>query len=76
MRSPGTTMAKRRKSKAGEPPAPSSRRLSVQASEAWIAWVEEGADHCRTDVSKLVDVALAIYLRAQGFGKTPPKRIP
>jgi hypothetical protein len=68
-------MAKKRSNKTDDGPA-GSRRLSVQASSEWVSWVEEGADFCRTDVSKLVDMALATYLRAQGFGKIPPKRIP
>ena len=66
----------RRKSKKLDAAAGSSRRLSVQACDAWIAWVEDGADFCRTDVSKLVDVALVTYLRSQGFTKTPPRRVP
>jgi hypothetical protein len=66
-------VARRKSSKKPETP---SRRLSVQASDQWIAWVEEGADFCRTDVSKLVDASLATYLRSQGFTKTPPKRVP
>jgi hypothetical protein len=66
-----------RRKNAPNPVNPSSmRRVAVFASEEWIRWVEEGADFCRTDVSKLVDVALAAYLRGQGFPKTPPKRIP
>jgi hypothetical protein len=70
----GSAVVARRKGtkRAPEP----SRRLSVQASEAWIAWVEEAADHCRTDVSKFVDAALAAYAREQGFSKPPPKRVP
>ncbi len=68
-------MARRKNSKQTAQPA-SGRRLVVQASEAWIAWVEEGADHCRTDVSKLTDVAIAFYLREQGFKKAPPRRVP
>ena len=66
------------KKKSSKPPkeSPASRRLSVQATPSWIAWVEEGAGHCRTDVSKLVDAALATYLKGQGFGKNPPKRVP
>jgi hypothetical protein len=72
----GKRVAKRKNSKKQDPAPSSSRRLSVQASEDWIGWVEEGADFCRTDVSKLVDVALVTYLRAQGFAKTPPKRVP
>jgi hypothetical protein len=67
-------MARRKSSK--KPEGQASRRLSVQASEGWIAWVEQGADFCRTDVSKLVDAALADYLRARGFDKKPPRRVP
>lgn len=69
-------MARRKNSKRTQGPPPASRRLSVQASEEWIAAVEEGAEFLRTDVSKLVDMALTSYLRAQGFPKTLPKRVP
>jgi len=69
-------MARRKSSKKQDGTGSSARRLSVQAGEEWIAWVEEGADFCRTDVSKLVDAALADYLRARGFTKVPPKRVP
>jgi hypothetical protein len=68
-------MARRKSGKKRGVAAPASRRIVVQASEEWIAWVEEGADFCRTDVSKLVDVALFQYLKSQGFEKIPPKRI-
>jgi hypothetical protein len=71
----GTMMARRKSAKKAAHP-PSNRRLVVAAADPWLSWVEEGADFCRTDVSKLVDVALASYLRAQGFPKTPPKRLP
>jgi hypothetical protein len=54
---------------------PSNRRLVVQASEAWIEWVEQGAEFCRTDVSKLTDAAIVTYLIAQGFTKPAPKRV-
>lgn len=67
----------RRKSKGKAEAAPQVKaRIAVQAEESWIRWVEEGAEFCRTDVSKLVDMALATYLRAQGFPKPPPKRVP
>jgi hypothetical protein len=52
------------------------KRLVVQASIDWADLVERGAKHCRTDVSKLIDVALADYLRARGFTDPPPDRTP
>jgi hypothetical protein len=67
----------RKKSAGKKSPSPAlNKRLSVQACEEWLAWVEKGADYIRTDVSKLVDMALTNYLRAQGFTEPPPKRTP
>jgi hypothetical protein len=75
MSSAGSAMARRKSRKKATVPS-SGRRLVVQASDPWIAWVEEGADYCRTDVSKLVDVALVFYLKAQGFTEPAPRRVP
>jgi hypothetical protein len=36
--------------------------------------VERGADHCPTDVAKLVDAAVIDDLTARGFGEQPRKR--
>jgi hypothetical protein len=71
----GAAVAKRRRN-AETKPAANSRRLSVQASEEWISWVEDFAEFHRIDVSKLVDVSLASYARSSGFPKPPPKRVP
>lgn len=59
-----------------EPTPPPPRRLSIQANEAWLRWVSEGAEYCRTDVSKAVDAALAAYFKANGFETRPPRRVP
>jgi hypothetical protein len=48
--------------------------LTIRGGLDWREWVERGADHCRTDVAKLVDAALIDYLKAKGFGEDPPKR--
>ena len=69
-------MARRKSGKKPDVPPPANPRLSVQASKAYLEWVEGGADFCRTDVSKLVDAALTMYLRSQGYPKSPPKRVP
>lgn len=58
-------------------PAPSGRRansLSIKAAPEWYEWVKEGAEHCRTDVAKLIDAALIDYLKRQGFEKPAPRR--
>jgi hypothetical protein len=55
-------------------PGPRPTALTIKGTLEWRAWVDEGAEHCRTDVAKLVDAALVHYLKAQGFLKPPPKR--
>jgi hypothetical protein len=52
------------------------KRIVIQGSVQWCDYVEKGARHCRTDVSKLFDVAVRDYLRSQGFDKNPPERVP
>lgn len=77
----GNPMA-RKATKSGEErrrpgPPPTGRRptaLTVKGSEEWREWVERGAKFCRTDSSKLVDAALAEYLKARGFPDPPPER--
>jgi hypothetical protein len=68
------TAATGRKKKA-EPSA--SRRVTafaIKGSMGWRTWVEKGAKHCRTDVSKLIDAALIEYLKARGYEETAPER--
>jgi len=48
--------------------------ITVRGSKEWRAWLERGAEHCRTDTSKLLDIAAAHYLKSQGFDEPPPKR--
>ena len=48
--------------------------LTIRGGPDCREWVERGADHCRTDVAKLVDAALIDYLRARGFEESPPRR--
>lgn len=57
--------------------AASSRQptaITVRGSREWREWLERGAEHCLTDVAKLVDVAVSQYLKAQGFEEPRPKR--
>jgi predicted transcriptional regulator len=48
--------------------------LTIRGSKEWRDWLERGARYCRTDSSKLVDIAVAHYLRAQGFDEPAPER--
>ena len=62
-----------------EKPAKGNRKatqqsITIQASKAWITWTRAAAEHCRTDVSKLVDAALVDYTKAKGFNIPPPPR--
>jgi hypothetical protein len=72
----GAVMARRKSQPKKQRTAGPPRRVALQASDAWVEWAEAGADFCGTDFSKLVDAALAFYLRAQGFEKPRPKRVP
>lgn len=69
-----TTLGRPKKQVSGKPPE--IERLAVQGTVEWCDWLRRGAEHCRTDVSKLIDAAVVNYLRAQGFPDPPPKRTP
>ncbi len=69
----------RTKAKA-EPEVPASlpRRqptaVTIRGSKEWREWLDRGANHCMTDVAKLIDVSVAHYLKSQGFEEQRPKR--
>jgi hypothetical protein len=70
------TMAKP-KGKPKEQPSSKSTNpiaLTIRGSIEWRAWVDRGAEHCRTDVAKAVDAALIEYFKGRGFTEAPPKR--
>jgi hypothetical protein len=72
------SMAKKAAPKPGnhkvKPVGPRPTALTVKGNIEWRAWVDRGAEHCRTDTAKLVDAALIEYLRTRGFTEPPPKR--
>jgi len=71
------TMARPKPGKAGGRPKvdkPKGLNLNLKASPGWKAWVDELAEHCRTDVAKVVDAALVDYAKSRGFDKVAPKR--
>jgi hypothetical protein len=69
----GTTMGRPKKD-AKRLPGP--RTIGVRASGEWADWVDQFAEHCRTDVAKLIDEALAAHAKVREFNKVPPKRVP
>jgi hypothetical protein len=48
--------------------------VAIKGSPEWKEWVERLANHCRCDVSALVDQALTEHARRNGFGEIPPRR--
>jgi hypothetical protein len=58
--------------------APGTERLAVvvtlKGSTAWKAWLDRLADVCRTDTSKLIDMALVEFARNHGFEEEAPRR--
>lgn len=53
-----------------------SRSVRVRVAGEWAAWLERAAKHCRTDIAKLIDAAVADYVKARGFSEEPPERVP
>jgi hypothetical protein len=70
---PGTTMGRPKK---GSKKGPQPRTVGVRASGEWADWLDEFADHCRTDIAKLIDEALVAHAKVRGFDKVPPRRVP
>lgn len=57
-----------------EPPAP--KRIAIQSSPEWIAWLERAARFAKVgDMSKFVEMATASFARTLGFPEEPPDRI-
>jgi hypothetical protein len=52
------------------------KTIGVRATGEWAAWLERAARFCRTDVAKLIDAAVADYVKGRGFDEPPPERIP
>jgi hypothetical protein len=57
-------------------PSRGPRTVGVRATGEWADWLERAARHCRTDVAKLLDAAVADYVKLRGFNELPPERIP
>lgn len=51
-----------------------TRHVVIRTSDEWAEWLDRVARHCRIDMSKLVDSAVADYARSRGFEEPPPRR--
>jgi len=70
----GATMAGSRR-KASKPKRKASyATVNIKASDEWKAWLDGLAVYCRTDSSKLIDRALILLARAEGYDKEVPQR--
>ncbi len=75
------TVARPKKPRASEPPAPEpakweAKRLIFQmrGSDEFKAWLQALADYDATDATEVVERALAAYARTIGFTQPRPKR--
>jgi hypothetical protein len=71
----GTATMGRPKKKRTDAAEPDVKRIAIQGTVEWCEWLEEFAESCRTDVSKVIDTCLADAAKARGF-RAPPKRTP
>lgn len=69
-----TVMAAKRKASQPKPKKTLAIVVTLKGTTAWKAWVDELADVCRTDVSKLIDAALVDFAKSKGFAKEAPRR--
>jgi hypothetical protein len=58
--------------KSAEGPKPNV--LSIRGSTEWRDWLNELSDHCRLKSADVIDRALIVYAKQEGFAKSAPKR--
>lgn len=51
------------------------KTVGVRSTVEWAEWLDRAAAFCRTDQAKLIDAALADYMKARGFDEPPPPRL-
>jgi hypothetical protein len=52
-----------------------TKTIGIRGRTDWVEWLEQGAEFCRIDVAKLVDLSAIEYLKARGFKKQAPSRL-
>ncbi len=48
--------------------------VTIKGDPAWKAWLDGLADHCRSDVAKVIDMALIKYAKGEGYDREAPHR--
>ena len=72
-----TAMAKKKTASTNKPVESWKRKpmaIQMRGSDEWRAWVERGAAHIGLKTPTLVDQAVRLYLRENGFTEPPPER--
>jgi hypothetical protein len=71
-------MAKKRATATGKSQASDSVRrttvVTIKGTDEWKDWLNGLSDHLRIPTSTVVDLALVLYARENGYRKDPPKR--
>jgi len=57
-----------------EKPNRPSIAVTLRGGPDWKEWLEGFADHCRSDVSKVIDKALIQYAKSEGYNREAPRR--
>jgi hypothetical protein len=70
------TMAKKKSAKPKQAPEPGSRRVVFQmkGTEEWKEWLDGLSKRLRMPSSAVVDNALVMYAKAQGYEAEAPER--
>ncbi len=59
-------------------PKPAAERkaiaVTIKGDPAWKAWLDGLANHCRSDVAKVIDMALIKYAKGEGYDREAPHR--
>ena len=58
----------------GSGDGPKGNVFSIRGSEEWREWVGRLADHSRLKVADVIDRALIVYARQEGFNEPAPRR--
>ena len=71
------TSPKKLSKKMGRPPAPEGVKhnvLSIRGTTEWRDWLNRLSEHCRLKSPDVIDRALIVYAKQEGFTEPPPKR--
>jgi hypothetical protein len=71
---PVSAVPKRRGRPKSSTEAPKGNVLSIRGSEEWRDWVGRLADHGRLKVADVIDRALLLYAKHEGFDEPAPRR--